>query len=208
MDLRIAHIAVAESVVLGRPGLAEERPRSVRMPDLTQLLGHWGYVALFVVVVLGNVGVPLPEETVLAVAGYLVWRGDMRLPVVLVVGVVSAVAGDNLGYWVGRRFGRNALPRYARWVLGHPERLSTMEDFIERRGPFAVFVARFIPGHPLHGRPARGRARHALHAILRRQCARGAGLRPDGGRRGLRHRLRPGRVRGTAAEVRRRRSNE
>ena len=83
------------------------------MPDLTQLLGHWGYVALFVIVVLGNVGVPLPEETVLALAGYLVWRGDMRLPVVLVVGVVSAVAGDNLGYWVGRRFGRNALPRYA-----------------------------------------------------------------------------------------------
>jgi membrane-associated protein len=120
------------------------------MPDLTQLLGHWGYVALFVVVVLGNVGVPLPEETVLALAGYLVWRGDMRLTVVLVVGVVSAVAGDNLGYWVGRRFGRNALPRYAHWVLGRPERLSTMADFIKRRGPFAVFVARFIPG-PLAG---------------------------------------------------------
>jgi len=88
------------------------------MPDLTQLLGHWGYVALFVVVVLGNVGVPLPEETVLALAGYLVWRGDMRLPVVLVVGVVSAVAGDNLGYWVGRRFGRNALPRFPSWSGG------------------------------------------------------------------------------------------
>jgi membrane protein DedA with SNARE-associated domain len=116
------------------------------MPDLAQLLGHWGYLALFVVVVLGNLGVPLPEESVLALAGYLVWRGDMRLPVVLVVGVVSAVAGDNLGYWLGHRFGRNALPRYARWVLGHPERLSAMESFIVRRGPFAVFVARFIPG--------------------------------------------------------------
>ena len=116
------------------------------MPDLTELLGHWGYVALFVVVVLGNVGVPLPEETVLALAGYLVWRGDMRLPVVLVVGVVSAVAGDNLGYWLGRRYGRNALPRYARWVLGHPERLKSMEAFVERRGPSAVFVARFVPG--------------------------------------------------------------
>ena len=116
------------------------------MPDLAQLLGHWGYLALFVVVVLGNLGVPLPEETILALAGYLVWRGDMRLPVVLVVGVVSAVAGDNLGYWLGHRFGRHALPRYARWVLGHPERLATMEAFIERRGPFAVFVARFIPG--------------------------------------------------------------
>jgi len=116
------------------------------MTDIPELLGHWGYAAIFVVVVLGNVGVPLPEETVLALAGYLVWRGDMRLVVVIVVGVVSAVVGDNLGYWLGRRYGRTSLPRYARWVLGHPERLVAMEDFVARRGPFAVFVARFIPG--------------------------------------------------------------
>ncbi|HXJ80924.1 MAG TPA: DedA family protein [Candidatus Methylomirabilis sp.] len=116
------------------------------MSDLPELIGHWGYIAIFVVVVLGNVGLPLPEETVLAVAGYLVWRGDLNLAAVLAVGVVSAVVGDNLGYWLGRRYGRTALPRYARWVLGHPERLESMEAFVERRGPFAVFVARFIPG--------------------------------------------------------------
>jgi membrane protein DedA with SNARE-associated domain len=116
------------------------------MTDVSQLLGHWGYVAIFVVVVLGNIGVPLPEETVLALAGYLVWRGDMLMPVVLVVGIVSAVVGDNLGYWPGRRYGRAALARYARWVLGHPERLAAMEAFVARRGPFAVFAARFIPG--------------------------------------------------------------
>jgi membrane protein DedA with SNARE-associated domain len=116
------------------------------MLDISDLLGHWGYAAIFVVVVLGNVGVPLPEETVLAIAGYLVWRGEMRASVVVVVAIISAVTGDNLGYWLGRRFGRKSLPRYASWVLGHPERLRSMEEFISRRGPFAVFVARFIPG--------------------------------------------------------------
>ena len=116
------------------------------MTDLPQLIGHWGYIAIFVVVVLGNVGFPVPEETILAVAGYLVWRGELNLVAVLGVGIVSAVAGDNLGYWLGRRYGRNALPRYARWVLGHPERLKSMEAFVERRGPSAVFVARFVPG--------------------------------------------------------------
>jgi membrane protein DedA with SNARE-associated domain len=116
------------------------------MTGLPELLGHWGYVTIFVVVVLGNVGLPLPEETILALAGYLVWRGDLNLTLVLIVGVVSAVAGDNLGYWLGRRYGRAALTRYARWVLGHPERFQSMEGFVARRGPFAVFVARFIPG--------------------------------------------------------------
>ncbi|HYB44493.1 MAG TPA: DedA family protein [Candidatus Methylomirabilis sp.] len=116
------------------------------MTDLPQLIGHWGYLAIFVVVVLGNIGLPLPEETVLALAGYLVWLGELNFLAVLLVGVISAVAGDNLGYWLGRRYGRTALPRYARWVLGHPERLGAMEAFVERRGPFAVFVARFVPG--------------------------------------------------------------
>ena len=116
------------------------------MSDLHQFVGHWGYPAIFVVVVLGNVGLPVPEETILALAGYLVWRGKLRMSLVLAVGIVSAVVGDNIGYWLGRRYGQTALPRYARWVLGHPERLETMKAFVSRRGPVAVFVARFVPG--------------------------------------------------------------
>lgn len=114
--------------------------------DLQQFIGHWGYLAIFVVVVLGNVGLPVPEETVLALAGYLVWRGQLRLSVVLAVGIMSAVAGDNLGYWIGRRFGRDALTRYALWILGSPKRVMAVERFVTRRGSFAVFVARFFPG--------------------------------------------------------------
>jgi hypothetical protein len=43
------------------------------MPDINQLITHWGYAGIFLVVILGNIGVPVPEETVLAVAGYLVF---------------------------------------------------------------------------------------------------------------------------------------
>jgi membrane protein DedA with SNARE-associated domain len=114
--------------------------------DPSELIGHWGYVAIFVLVVFGNMGIPLPEETVLLVAGYLVWRGELRLPIVLVVGFVSAVVGDNIGYWLGRRFGRDALARHASWLLGGPTRLAAMQGFVARHGSVAVFVARFVPG--------------------------------------------------------------
>ena len=116
------------------------------MTSVSQLIGHWGYPAIFVVVVLGNAGLPVPEETILGVAGYLVWRGQLALWTVLAVGFVSAVIGDNIGYWLGRRFGRERMARYARWALGHPERIGSMQAFVARRGPLAVFVARFIPG--------------------------------------------------------------
>jgi membrane protein DedA with SNARE-associated domain len=114
--------------------------------DPATLLAHWGYVAVFVLVILGNAGVPVPEETVLLLAGYLVWRGELELHIVLAVGFAAAVTGDNIGYWLGRRFGKGALERHAHWILGHPERLESMQRFVARRGALAVFVAHFVPG--------------------------------------------------------------
>lgn len=116
------------------------------MPDFGQLIGHWGYLAIFVLVILGNMGVPLPEETVLILAGYLVWQGELRLPMVLAIGILSAVVGDNIGYRIGRHFGQGPIERYGHWVLGSSRRLERMRGFVTRYGPTGVFVARFLPG--------------------------------------------------------------
>ena len=116
------------------------------MGDPGTLISQWGYLAIFFLVAFGNMGVPLPEETILMLAGYMVWRGELRLSLVIGVGVVSAVIGDIVGYWLGRRFGKAALQRHATWILGRPERLEAMQRFVARRGPLAVFVARFVPG--------------------------------------------------------------
>lgn len=116
------------------------------MLDLNELLGHWGYAAIFFVVILGNMGLPVPEEAVLMVAGYLVREGELRLPGVLVIGIVSAVMGDNFGYWVGRKYGQGAIERYGHWVYLTEKRIELMEDFMARRGMAAVYFARFLPG--------------------------------------------------------------
>ena len=55
----------------------------------------------------------MPEETILVLAGYMCWRGELQLPIVLAIGIVSAVGGDNIGYWLGHRYGRAALERHA-----------------------------------------------------------------------------------------------
>ncbi len=114
--------------------------------DTAGLLTHWGYGALFVAVVLGNVGFPVPEETILALGGYLAQRGELRLGLVLAIGVVSAVAGDAIGYWVGRRFGRPAIERYGGLVFVTPDRLVKVSHLVGRYGAWAVFGARFVPG--------------------------------------------------------------
>lgn len=137
------------------------------MHDPGWWIGHWGYLAIFVFVILGNAGVPLPEETVLALAGYLVWRGQLQMALVLGVGVLSATVGDNLGYWAGRRYGRGAIERYGKWVLGRPTRLESIECFVARYGPLGVFVARFLPGLRFMAGPLAG----ALHLRFSRFLA-------------------------------------
>jgi membrane protein DedA with SNARE-associated domain len=114
--------------------------------DPTELLAHWGYLALFLLVILGNIGLPVPEETILILAGYMCWRGELNLFIVLAIGIVSAVGGDNVGYWLGHRWGKATLQRHASWLLGHPDRLAMMQDFVAKRGGLAVFIARFVPG--------------------------------------------------------------
>ena len=125
------------------------------MPDINHLITHWGYAGIFLVVILGNIGVPVPEETVLAVAGYLVWSGRLQLVPVLIVALVSAVAGDNFGYWLGRRYGRPVVERYARWLV-RPGRLMVAESFVSRYGALAVCVARFVGGFRFLAGPLAG----------------------------------------------------
>lgn len=112
------------------------------MLDLSHLFQHMGYAAILVIVLLGNAGVPAPEESVLVLGGYLAWHGRLHLPLVILVGVVSASLGDNLGFWAGRHYGRRAVAR-----LPLPSaRVAQAQALIARYGARAVFAARFVPG--------------------------------------------------------------
>src|SRR5437899_2435467 len=124
------------------------------MPDINQLITDWGYAGIFLVVILGNIGLPVPEETVLAVAGYLVWSGRLQLVPVLIVALVSAVAGDNFGYWLGRHYGRAAVERYAHWLL-KPGRVVVAESLladIRKRGNLNRPAERHGQADALEGR--------------------------------------------------------
>jgi len=110
--------------------------------DPGHLFQHLGYAAILVVVLLGNAGVPAPEESVLVLGGYLAWHGRLDLPLVIIVGVISASLGDNLGFWAGRRYGQRAIAR-----LPLPRaRVAQAQGFLTRYGARAVFFSRFVAG--------------------------------------------------------------
>ena len=122
-------------------------------------VGHWGYLAVFVAILLGNVGFPVPEESIILLSGYLAWRGTFSLPGAIAVGIASAIVGDNLGYWIGREGGRPLLLRYGRYILLSPRQLQRAEEFFARRGRWAVFLGRFIAGMRFLAGPLAGISR-------------------------------------------------
>lgn len=121
--------------------------RGLLHPDLTALSTSGVYAALFALVFVESgllVGFALPGDTVLFAAGLLAARegSGLSLPVLAVGTAVAAVAGDSVGYWTGRRFGRPVIKRRAGRASRH---LPRAERFYARWGVWAVVAARFIP---------------------------------------------------------------
>lgn len=106
----------------------------------------YGYPIILVGVMLEDAGIPIPGETTLLVAGFLVSQGHLNLILVMIIGAVGAVLGDNVGYLLGRKFGRPFLERYGRFVLINARKLTLAEVFFARHGDKTVFFARFVSG--------------------------------------------------------------
>ena len=87
-------------------------------------------------------GFVLPGESAVLLAGALAAQGHVSLPWVALTVVVAAIAGDSVGYEVGRRFGPAILR--SRPLRGHQDRIAAAQDLVRRRGATAVFVGRFV----------------------------------------------------------------
>jgi membrane protein DedA with SNARE-associated domain len=93
---------------------------------------------------LESMGVPSPGETALVLAAVLASQGKLQIELVILIGIVSAIAGDNTGYLLGRKLGRDVL--IARGPLQTQRRraVEAGDRFFKRHGPKAVFFARWI----------------------------------------------------------------
>jgi membrane-associated protein len=105
-----------------------------------------GYPVLFALIFGESAGVPLPGETALLTAGVLAGDGRLSLPFVIGAAVAAAVAGDTLGYWLGRRGGRAVLQHRGPFAAIRAHALEHGERFFERHGAKTVFLGRFVPG--------------------------------------------------------------
>jgi len=115
------------------------------------LVGHVGYLGLFIAMTLGNIGAPVGAEVIIPAAGALVATGHLPgegtygVWGVIVISVLGELCGGTLAYAIGRYGGRPFVHKYGPYVMFHEEELEKIDRFFTKYGSFAIFICRFIP---------------------------------------------------------------
>ena len=116
------------------------------LPYLVDLAESSPYVVLFFVLTLCGIGLPLPEDVPMILAGIFVAKGDMHFAGALAISIAGVLAGDTLLYLAGRRLGKKALRSPLIEKKLGKRRLRRLRALYRLRGDRVVFFARFVMG--------------------------------------------------------------
>ena len=115
------------------------------MEHVHQLLATYGYWAVLVVVMMESAGIPVPGETILVSAAiYAGTTHKMQIEWVIAAAACGAIMGDNIGFWVGREFGRHVVDRFGSYVGLDERRMKLGQYLFDRHGGKIVFFGRFV----------------------------------------------------------------
>ena len=109
-------------------------------------IARYGYWAIFILLLLGIVGLPVPDETLLLLVGYLSFTGDLRLEPALVSAFLGSACGVSVSYALGRFVGIHAVDKLANRLHISPAHMALTYRWVARWGKYVLLIAYFIPG--------------------------------------------------------------
>ncbi|WP_417777483.1 DedA family protein [Stutzerimonas xanthomarina] len=116
---------------------------------IVEIVSAFGYIGVFLLMLLENIFPPIPSELIMPLAGFVAARGDLNFIVVILVGTAGSVVGALPWYYAGAKLGQERMKRLAKrwghWLTLSPEDVDKASDWFDRHGKAAVFFGRLIP---------------------------------------------------------------
>lgn len=113
---------------------------------LIRISSDVGYIVTFGLIAVETMGIPVPGETALIASALAAHNGDLNIVVLIVVAASAAILGDNVGFAIGRRWGRQVFTKPGPMYTQRLALLDLGEPFFAKHGPKAVFLGRWVSG--------------------------------------------------------------
>lgn len=114
--------------------------------SVANLLGHMGYGAIYVVLFIESMGIPMPSEITLLFSGFLVSKGQFSYPLTVIAGALGSTSGAIIAYYLARIGGRPLMLTKLRFIFKSQERLDYWEQYFKVKGDKVVLIGRIISG--------------------------------------------------------------
>lgn len=116
----------------------------ISLENIQAIAQQYGYWAIFIGILLENLGIPIPGETVTLVGGFLAGSDELNYWLVLGDAAAGAMLGGICGYWIGRIGGWALVVRLAGVFRISETRIITIKDKFTENAAKAVFLGRFF----------------------------------------------------------------
>ncbi len=109
-------------------------------------IAKYGYAGIFTLLLLGIVGIPIPDETLLAFSGYLIFKGNLHLLPTFLSAFLGSIIGITISYTIGRTVGLYLIHKYGVYLHITETRLQKAHNWFEKSGRWSLLLGYFIPG--------------------------------------------------------------
>lgn len=116
------------------------------MHSLLVHIAQYSYWGIFFSLGLGIVGLPIPDETLMAFVGFQVFEGKLNYALAMIVAFAGTSCGITVGYFIGRLSDKLLLKKCSEKIRINPEHIQNAEQFYKRYGKLALCIGYFIPG--------------------------------------------------------------
>ena len=116
------------------------------MDQTTSLIQPSSYVGIFLLLILGTLGLPFPEDTTLILSGFLMAHDIVQSLLALAIIYPTLLMTDFLLYWIGKRYGRRVVENKIFHRIISLNRLLKLEGKFRKWGIWVVFFGRPLLG--------------------------------------------------------------
>ncbi len=109
------------------------------------LLSKYGYLAIFILMILESASLPIPSEVILPLAGIFVAQGIFNFYIVLIVSIVAGIIGISIDYFIAYFISKDIFYKHLSFFRIKKDTLDNFDSWFNRNGVLAVFSMRMVP---------------------------------------------------------------